>query len=109
MSEPIPRFGGVNSSWIVDRASARTARREKFTRFGCSWTSETETCGSDVAPAQMLVAFAILGIVRRSQVGELGKQIAMGLYLVPGHPSVCEDSQEGISGVVGERPTIVRK
>jgi hypothetical protein len=46
------------------------------------------------------------GIVWRPQVGELGKQIAVGLYLVPHHPPVCEDSQEGISGVVGERPAI---
>jgi hypothetical protein len=31
----------------------------------------------------------ISDIVRRSQVGKLGKQIAVGLYLVAGHPSVC--------------------
>ena len=48
------------------------------------------------------------GIVRRPQVGELGKQIAVRPYLVPCHPPVCEDSQEGISGVVGERPAIAR-
>ena len=58
------------------------------------------------ARAQKRLRLAVSGIVRRSQVGELGKQIAVGLYLVPGHPSVCEDGQEGISGVVGERPAI---
>jgi hypothetical protein len=49
------------------------------------------------------------GIVRRPEVGELGKQIAVGPYLVPRHFPVCEDSQEGITGVVGERPAIARE
>src|SRR5262249_34883550 len=50
-----------------------------------------------------------LGIVRRPQVGKPGKQIAMRPYLVFRHLPVCEDSQEGVTGVVGERPAIVRE
>ena len=46
------------------------------------------------------------GIMRRPQVGELIKQIAVGPYFVPRHLPVCEDSQEGIGGIVGECPAI---
>ena len=38
----------------------------------------------------------------RPEVRELGKQIAMGACLVPRYLPVCEDSHEGIAGVVGE-------
>ena len=46
--------------------------------------------------------------MRRTQVGELNKQIAVGPYFVARHPPVCEDSEEGISGIVGGllRPTL---
>ena len=47
-----------------------------------------------------------LGVVRRPQVGELNKQIAVGPHSVPRHLPVCEDSQEGIGGIVGECPAI---
>ena len=47
--------------------------------------------------------------MRRPQVGELIKQIVVGPYLVPRHLPVCEDSQEGISGIVGECPAIARE
>ena len=46
------------------------------------------------------------GIMRRPQVGELNKQIAVGPYSVARHLPICEDSQEGISGIVGECPAI---
>ena len=45
-------------------------------------------------------------VVRRSQVGELGEQIAVRSYLILRHLPICEDSKEGIDGVVGERPAI---
>ena len=48
------------------------------------------------------------GIVRRPQVWELGKQIAVGLDFVP-HLPVCDDSQEDITGIVSECPTIARE
>jgi hypothetical protein len=44
--------------------------------------------------------------VRRPEVGELNKQIAVGPYSVPRHLPVCEDNQEGISGIVGKCPAI---
>ena len=47
--------------------------------------------------------------VRRPQVGELGEQIAVRTYFIPGHLSVCEDGQNDISGVVGECPATVRE
>ena len=47
--------------------------------------------------------------MRRPQVGELIKQIAVGPYFVPRHLPVCEDSQEGIGGIVGECPAIGRE
>jgi hypothetical protein len=49
------------------------------------------------------------GIVRRSQIGELDKQIDVGLYLVRCHLPVCEDCEESVAGIVGERPAIARK
>src|SRR5260370_35705305 len=49
------------------------------------------------------------GTVRRSQIGELRKQIAVGPNRVPGHLPVCEDCQESVAGIVGERPAIARK
>src|ERR1700730_276238 len=48
-------------------------------------------------------------IVRRPQIGELGKQIAVGPDLVPGHLAVREDRQEGVGRIVGERTAIARK
>src|SRR5258708_37046747 len=45
----------------------------------------------------------------RTQIGELGKQIDVGPNLVPSHLPVCEDCQEGIGGIVGERTAIPRK
>jgi hypothetical protein len=51
----------------------------------------------------------VIGIVRRPQIGELGKQIDVGPYLVPGHLPICEDCQEGVGGIVGERSAIARK
>src|SRR5882757_9838287 len=49
------------------------------------------------------------GGVRRPQVGELDKQIAVGRYLLSRHPPVREDSQENITDVVGECPAIARE
>src|SRR5262245_51075937 len=37
------------------------------------------------------------------------KQVAVGPYSVPRHLPVCEDSQEGISGIVGECPAVARE
>ena len=47
--------------------------------------------------------------MRRPQVGELGEQIAVGPHPILRHLPICEDSKEGIDGVVGERPAIVWK
>src|SRR5262245_43407532 len=44
--------------------------------------------------------------MRRPQVGELNKQIVVSPYFVPHHPPVCEDSQEGITGVIGKGPAV---
>src|SRR6266404_5656006 len=54
-------------------------------------------------------SFPTSGIVRWPEVGKLGKQIAVGPHLVLCHLPVCEDSQEGVSSVVGERPAIARE
>src|SRR5260370_29760485 len=48
-------------------------------------------------------------IVRRPQIGELGKQIDVGPDLVPGPLAVREDGQEGVGRIVGERTAIARK
>ena len=48
-------------------------------------------------------------IVGVPQIGELGKQIDVGPDLVPGHLPVCEDCQEGVGGIVGQRPAIARE
>ena len=47
--------------------------------------------------------------MRRPQIGKLGNQIAVWPYLVACHLPVCEDSQEEVRDVVGERPAIARK
>src|SRR6476646_5403638 len=47
--------------------------------------------------------------MRRPEVGEFGEDIAVGPYVVPRHLPVCEDSQEGISGIVRECPAIARE
>ena len=47
--------------------------------------------------------------MRRTQVGKVGKQIAVGPYLVLGHLPVCEDSHEDVTGIVGERSPIARE
>jgi hypothetical protein len=49
------------------------------------------------------------GTVRRSQIGELGQQIGVGPHFVPFHLSVCENSHEGVTGVIGQRPAIARE
>src|SRR4029077_15520047 len=49
------------------------------------------------------------GIVRRSQIGKLGKEIAVGAYLVLRHLSVCDDSNKSVTDVVGERPAVAWK
>jgi hypothetical protein len=33
----------------------------------------------------------------------------MGPYLIPRHLAICENRKEGIDGVVGERPAILRE
>jgi hypothetical protein len=43
------------------------------------------------------------------QIGELGKQIDVGPDLVPGHLPVCEDCQEGVGDIVGQRSAIARE
>jgi hypothetical protein len=48
-------------------------------------------------------------LMRRSQVGERGEQITVWPYLIPRHLAICEDSQEGIDGVIGESPAILRE
>ena len=45
----------------------------------------------------------------RPQIGEVGKQIDVGPDLVACHLPVCEDCQEGVGGIVGERTAIARK
>ena len=45
-------------------------------------------------------------VVRRPQIGKLGKQIDVGLNSVLGHLPVCEDRQKSIARVVGECPSI---
>ena len=47
--------------------------------------------------------------MRWPKIGELGEQIAMGLYLVLDYLPVCEDGQKSITGVVGECPPIAWK
>ena len=47
--------------------------------------------------------------MRWPKIGELGEQIAMGLYLVIDYLPVCEDGQKSITGVVGECPPIAWK
>jgi hypothetical protein len=47
--------------------------------------------------------------VRRSQVRELGEQIAVGPYFILRDLPIREDSQEGILDVVGECPAIGRE
>src|SRR6266481_2945134 len=49
------------------------------------------------------------GVVRRSQVGKLGKQIGVAPDLVPGNLAVCEDRQKNVAGIVGQRPAIAWK
>jgi hypothetical protein len=49
------------------------------------------------------------GAVRRPQVGEVGEQIAVGTDAIPCHLPVCENPQEGIDRVVGERAAIARE
>jgi len=70
--------------------------------------------GNNLAGARAFYAdvkgrMEISGVVRRPKVGERGEQIAVGSYLILRHFPVCEDSQEGIDGVVSERPAIVRE
>ena len=45
----------------------------------------------------------------RTHIGKVGKQIAVRPHLVLRHPPVCEDGHEGVTGVVGERPTTDRE
>src|SRR5262245_65366173 len=47
--------------------------------------------------------------VRRAHIGKLGKQIAVRPYLVLRYLPVCKNSHEDVTGVVGERPAIVRE
>jgi hypothetical protein len=49
------------------------------------------------------------GFVGRPEIGELGEQIVVGAYPVLRHLPICEDSQEVILDVVGERPAIFRE
>jgi len=49
------------------------------------------------------------GIVRRSQIGELGKQIGVGPHFVPGHLSICENGHERVTSVIGQRPAMPGK
>jgi luciferase-like monooxygenase len=70
--------------------------------------------GNNLAGARAFYAdvkgrMEISGVVRRPKVGERGEQIAVGSYLVLRHFPVCEDSQEGIDGVVSERPVSLLK
>src|SRR5262245_7215738 len=54
-------------------------------------------------------ALSSRSFVRRAHIGKLGKQIAVRPNLVLRHPPVCEDSHERVTGVDGERATIVRE
>jgi hypothetical protein len=47
--------------------------------------------------------------VRRPQVWKFGEQIVVRADPIARHLSVCEDSQEGISCIVGECPAIARE
>jgi hypothetical protein len=47
--------------------------------------------------------------VRRSQIGERGKQVFVGLWSILDHLAVCEDRQKSVARVVGECPPIGRK
>src|SRR5262245_35566681 len=49
------------------------------------------------------------GVVRRPQVGKFWKQVAVRPDLVLHHLPVCEDSHEGVTGVIGERAATARK
>jgi hypothetical protein len=48
-------------------------------------------------------------VVWRSYVSKHGEQIVMGSHSISRHPPICENSQEGIGGVIGECPAIGRK
>jgi hypothetical protein len=41
-------------------------------------------------------------VVWRSYVSKHGEQIVMGSHSISRHPPICENSQEGIGGVIGE-------
>jgi hypothetical protein len=48
-------------------------------------------------------------VVWRAYVRKLGEQIAMGPHSISRHLPVCENSQEGIGGVISECPAIGRE
>src|SRR5262249_25450230 len=54
-------------------------------------------------------ALSSRSFVGRAHIGNLGKQIAVRPNLVLRPPPVCEDGHEGVTGVVGERPTTDRE
>jgi hypothetical protein len=78
------------SSRFISPAFMRARTRESRAKLDC------EIYGSVAMPLDRCS-----GIVRRPQIGELGKQIVVGPYLVPHHLSVCENSHEGVTGVIG--------
>jgi hypothetical protein len=92
----------IVSTERVERAAARAVGTIQM------WSTEREKgfpARISVCPASN----ADSGIVRWPHVGELGKQIAVGPYLLPRHSPIREDSQKDISGIVGERPAIARE